>query len=195
MFSRYPIAVLILTASFFLASCGDGGGGSSGSSSSAKSFTYNMTDSAGNLQVGRRAVVIHRGLSGSCASITGTTTGILHTVDSSVSVPGSVILKFSVSFSGPYLESIYIDMDGNNLLSYGDMVWGFDHYDLAGACIDNKNIWTATQYFDWTDDVAIVLGSTVYWGGTETYSMDGESDIPAFGESYYFGEEGYAPLR
>ncbi len=75
-------------------------------------------------------------------------------------------------------------MDASNTLTAGDLVWGTNPGDLAGACIASMDDWLANQSFDWTDDVAAFIGSTTYTGPAQPFGLYGEA--PASGSLQRF---------
>jgi hypothetical protein len=131
-----------------------------------KTFTYTVTDSGGRLLVGARVVVVNAQVQGTCAA--GSILPIQHSGDAAVVTPGTATVQFTLSYQGPYIESVYIDADGSNNLNTNDYVWGTNPADLTGACIDSMAVWEANQAFDWKG-VADVLGFSVYSGSSQPF--------------------------
>jgi hypothetical protein len=127
-----------------------------------KTFTYTITDSGGRLLIGARVVVVNAQVQGTCTA--GSILAPQHSGDAAVVIQDTATVQFTLSYQGPYIESVYIDANGSNNLNSGDFVWGIDPADLSGACVDSMAVWEANQAFDWG-----VVATNVF-GGFSTYS-------------------------
>jgi hypothetical protein len=168
------VALVVLLVGLGLTACGE-------DAAPSRSFTYSISDTGGNLSTadGRRVVVVHLPFTGAnCSSITGLAGGIQHTADAPVSTPGSVVLSFTLSFGGPYLETIYIDLNGTNTLDSGDQVWGMDPNDAAGPCYNNISSVPSSMFIDWTTFSQV--GTTTYTGSAQPWSA-GTPALPSAG--------------
>ncbi len=167
------LSLLVVLTALLLASCGGGDQPASGAPAGSKTFTYTVTDSGGNLLAGRRVVVLNAPVSGTCASPT--PGPVQHTADAAVTTPGTVTVSFTLNFPGAYAESIYIDVDGSNTLTAGDLVWGSDPLGFASACIPGMAVWQASQSLDWSAVAAGGPGSTTYGGSAQPFAADGDA--------------------
>jgi hypothetical protein len=71
------------------------------------------------------------------------------------------------------VEGVYIDVNGNGILDFGDQVWGNDPSDAGGFCFD---VFDTDQVFDW-DAIAANVGSTMYTGPDQTFRNVTDSEL------------------
>lgn len=163
----------------YLAGCGDDDEAAPGAVP-PKTFTYTITDSGGNLDVvdGRRVAVVDIGLTGTWAAPTAAG-AFQHSGDAAVTTPGSVVLTFTLSFPGAYIETIYIDLNGSGNLDNGDLVWGDFTDDFAGFCFESTASLPASVAIDWTGEMtAVGVGTSIWAGGSQPFSTDPGSLSP-----------------
>lgn len=168
-------------------SSGGGGGGGGGStpaphSSIACSSPGNpcnivLTDSGGHLSSSMNVDLFAAAVTGSCASGTYS--------PASLSFPGSsgsVALNFTINpaafGANPADFAIYLDLDRDQRLSNGDLVWGVNGPSgvMGVACYANVSTALADIPYslDWTAVGNATFGGVSVWGGgLQTFSAPG----------------------
>jgi hypothetical protein len=156
-------AVLAAPAAFLFAACG------SGAEPESVSFSYQISDSGGFLDSadGRRVVALHRRATGSCSFLTGFV-GNVYRDDVAVTTPGSVTLNFSLASGGPYIGSVYIDLDGSGNLTDNDRVWGSISTDFDGYCFSHTSLVPKPVVINWSS--FLNTGTVAWGGGSQPYS-------------------------
>lgn len=143
--------VSLSVAVLMLAGCGE--------SLPTRTFSVTVTDASGSMVAGDKVVVVNGEISGSCAS--GTLLNIVHTTQATVQAGPVVKFNYTLSYPGSYIEAVYIDKNGDNLLSSGDIVWGGLSDDFGGFCWDGVNGPPEPYAYDW-NEISALIGSTTY---------------------------------
>jgi hypothetical protein len=164
---KHLFVFILILFPFLFSACSDNSADGSSDSDSGEIHTLNFTlySSENNMTVGSGVIYLFaKCLDGSTCSSLVTP---FHVYEGVVETEGQVDISFSHAFQGDFWVSIYIDADGSNTLTSGDLVWGTDPDKIFGTKTTFPESKTSTTMpFTWESIANSNFGGFSVYAGT-----------------------------